>query len=1211
MHYNQKVIDGGKGYSFRSLEHDNNGASSEDCQIASLNTRNSDKRCAVLAFFTYESVGLWRIVAQAPECLDHKQFRSGAEVNMDGVHLVTPSPINSFTVDRRRPRKGSLHDVTYSVKSFPGRIFPGSHVGNQARNRTFTNKATRLNNFSSNLSLQGSISCQTSAALIPQSSNSFKSPDIFCENSKVEKAVKRNLRKKARKKGKQREKHPCDSVSTKPEVFSEDYDRGTLVSKTCGNNDMDHGDGLVSCTTSQEDSLSDSRVIVIDLENNNGTRISSESPHTGTSYIDEMDLSEAKVPSPVQNFHGGCHVIDSEIRIQMEDQGFPILDVGVEEANHLQISCYGCIHLNGLPDMHDSQVLDSLSVCSNSDISTTTSSDAKPCDKESNEYGLSDPPDYVSRKGCFSSPNSLNSGLDFYDYTEESRISNQGSRSSNMQVVVPGKKRKQAKMVLWGSSAYKLGISGNSHGCTGKEKSHCVWQKVQKNNLGECNSDFKKVHPVGSQTLKEASLVRRNPNVAEVDMLSKTEDKKHLKYKVSRKQKRKSSPGSKQKYNSYSCGACYPSKASSNTHAKISTQEDEISDILAQVNDQERLGSVPRFHSQINCPEVGLESSRVESLNSESLRNSQDCPENLGSVEGFYNTVSSMKEQHQDSLLARTCCSLDKMRMFEVQTPVYLPHLIVNEAVQKEKDNYCKQNHCSGSLLQKWIPIGTKNPQSTTSKRCDSVSSGHSDGQGVEDLISRSNVDEKVATNSQNHISLLDVERMSTGLVSECTSQEDENYAPKLKNTSAHTFKGKNSKHVAVNRLTIEPKDQNFSAVETDLDKILQAVNHAYRMQLASEAVQMATGSPIAEFERLLHFSSPVICHSSNIIRCNKCLQDQVVGASLCRHEIPNISLECMWQWYEKHGSYGLEIKADDFERSNRLGIDQFSFRAYFVPFLSAVQLFRSGKSHCINDGNGLPTSGHLGVDEIGRTSQSSSYVGHLPTYSMLVPQPHTSDMSAFPPEKELCKSELSAVSSREDLSVQSADMTCSIVPDLLFEYFESEQPRQRQPFYEKIQELASSDGSSQWKAYGDPTSLTSINLHDLHPTSWYSVAWYPIYRIPDGNFRAAFLTYHSLGHMICRSTKVNSATVDSIVSPVVGLQSYNAQSECWFQRKHPVMNQTAESSGLNPARILKERLRTLEETACHMSRAVVNKGNQTCVNRHPDYEFFRTKQHR
>ena len=56
-------------------------------------------------------------------------------------------------------------------------------------------------------------------------------------------------------------------------------------------------------------------------------------------------------------------------------------------------------------------------------------------------------------------------------------------------------------------------------------------------------------------------------------------------------------------------------------------------------------------------------------------------------------------------------------------------------------------------------------------------------------------------------------------------------------------------------------------------------------------------------------------------------------------------------------------------------------------------------------------------------------------------------------------------------------------------------------------------------------------------------MAWYPIYRIPDGNFRAAFLTYHSLGCLVRRSANFESPSMDdSIVSPVVGLQSYNAQ---------------------------------------------------------------------
>lgn len=56
-------------------------------------------------------------------------------------------------------------------------------------------------------------------------------------------------------------------------------------------------------------------------------------------------------------------------------------------------------------------------------------------------------------------------------------------------------------------------------------------------------------------------------------------------------------------------------------------------------------------------------------------------------------------------------------------------------------------------------------------------------------------------------------------------------------------------------------------------------------------------------------------------------------------------------------------------------------------------------------------------------------------------------------------------------------------------------------------------------------------------------MAWYPIYRIPDGNFRAAFLTFHSLGCLVHRSTSSNLADdITQIISPVVGMRSYNAK---------------------------------------------------------------------
>ena len=49
-------------------------------------------------------------------------------------------------------------------------------------------------------------------------------------------------------------------------------------------------------------------------------------------------------------------------------------------------------------------------------------------------------------------------------------------------------------------------------------------------------------------------------------------------------------------------------------------------------------------------------------------------------------------------------------------------------------------------------------------------------------------------------------------------------------------------------------------------------------------------------------------------------------------------------------------------------------------------------------------------------------------------------------------------------------------------------------------------------------------------------VAWDPIYRIPDGSFHAAFLTYHSLGHFVHSGHCLS----EDVVSPVVGLQTYN-----------------------------------------------------------------------
>ncbi|CAD6335253.1 unnamed protein product [Miscanthus lutarioriparius] len=173
---------------------------------------------------------------------------------------------------------------------------------------------------------------------------------------------------------------------------------------------------------------------------------------------------------------------------------------------------------------------------------------------------------------------------------------------------------------------------------------------------------------------------------------------------------------------------------------------------------------------------------------------------------------------------------------------------------------------------------------------------------------------------------------------------------------------------------------------------------------------------------------------------------------------------------------------------------------------------------------------------------------------------------------------------------------------ELIFEFFESEQPYSRQQLFDKVNELIAGVKPSKCQISGDPKNL-EVSLHDLHPASWYCVAWYPIYRIPDGKFQAAFLTYHSLGHWIHQSSSADGA----VVLPVIGLQSYNAKAEWWFEMRKSDSEgaESAEPQSSEASQILKERLCTLNESAAVMSRASVLKNGQMSRNRHPDFEFF------
>ncbi|XP_047310179.1 uncharacterized protein LOC124913810 [Impatiens glandulifera] len=120
----------------------------------------------------------------------------------------------------------------------------------------------------------------------------------------------------------------------------------------------------------------------------------------------------------------------------------------------------------------------------------------------------------------------------------------------------------------------------------------------------------------------------------------------------------------------------------------------------------------------------------------------------------------------------------------------------------------------------------------------------------------------------------------------------------------------------------------------------------------------------------------------------------------------------------------------------------------------------------------------------------------------------------------------------------------------LLFEHLERIQPYHREPLADKILDLAR----------GCP-ELKTLRSCDILPSSWISVAWYPIYRIPTGptlkELDACFLTFHSLHtpSLAVAGGAQQSAfslggDVPKISLPAFGLASYKFKASWWAPYK-------------------------------------------------------------
>eukprot|EP00897_Mesotaenium_endlicherianum_P002851 jgi/Mesen1/2594/ME000165S01856 len=305
-------------------------------------------------------------------------------------------------------------------------------------------------------------------------------------------------------------------------------------------------------------------------------------------------------------------------------------------------------------------------------------------------------------------------------------------------------------------------------------------------------------------------------------------------------------------------------------------------------------------------------------------------------------------------------------------------------------------------------------------------------------------------------------------------------------------------------------------------------------------------------------------------------------------------SLKDIWQWYEEPSAYGLGVKTTDTRREGQEAL------AFFVPYLSAVQLFRRAPAPikaASEHAGGAPSSSSLScIDE---------QLGPLPSHKHdatseqrgskeKVPGSRPGDGGSAAPPAAGGAAHVAAEAEAEGEAQEGVE--------LLYEFFELDPPQLRMPLL---------------PSHGDPAVLLDIKLNELHPASWFSVAWYPIYRISEGPLRAVFITFHALCHVAQEDAPPAplpspSGQRSCCSLPVAGLQTCNAQAEHWFDvRPGGAARKDARATNRETMKKqIRQRIAALQSSASAMARVPMGGGAPHASLGpnfviHNDYEFF------
>lgn len=367
---------------------------------------------------------------------------------------------------------------------------------------------------------------------------------------------------------------------------------------------------------------------------------------------------------------------------------------------------------------------------------------------------------------------------------------------------------------------------------------------------------------------------------------------------------------------------------------------------------------------------------------------------------------------------------------------------------------------------------------------------------------------------------------------------------------------------------------------------ILEAVSASIKTLNVYE--QNLTGKALSEFEKVAKAVAPAI-KASTTLRCweqTKCSCDSLATGftkSDNSVRVPDAALSTFWQWYEEPSCYGLKVKLSACsERTDN------ELQAFFVPYLSGIQVFGWPKRRTSDNKETMAT-------QVGSSSPFDSGFLSQPIFSILLPRPEKSNDSTNSEGRHL-QAGLQEKASNSELGAISGNQGhCHCGVELLYEFFEVEKPQQRKSLTNRIKELVSKDA--------DAHVLISTKLEDLHPSSWFAVAWYPIYTIPDETFRSAFLTYHCLGCLQSDSSELTSSIhymdmcMNTVTAPVVGLMSYNAQVKDWFSLTPPC--------DVNLSDKFQQYLAKLETAAASMARGTCDPSSSF---KQADFTFFQSR---